>query len=109
MLTTVSFRSSCEASIFSRVSIMFLASSYQLPASSKTLVLLRALSCSLGAGSWQLLEFQPRLPRRFRHRLDPAVVEEAAAIEYDLLDALRDQPLGDRFSQRLRAGDVAAA
>ena len=48
------------------------------------------------------LEFQPRLARRIRHRANPAVIQIAAAIEYHALDALGDQPFGDRLAERLK-------
>src|SRR5687767_15868924 len=73
MLTTVSFRSSCPASIFSRVSIIVFVSARSED---------RALP-PVGPGRHTrppFLEFEPRLARRVRHRLDPAVIEEAAAI-----------------------------
>jgi hypothetical protein len=49
MLTTVSFRSSCEPSIFSRVSIIF---SYQLPVPSCQFPI--RVDRFLSAGNWQL-------------------------------------------------------
>src|SRR3954467_3783176 len=86
MLTTVSLRSSCDASIFSLVSNI----------------------CSLYPRNPRL-ELQPRFARGIRDRLDPAVIEIAAAIEDHPLDALLDRALGDGLAQRLGAGEVAAA
>src|SRR3989337_408430 len=81
MLTTVSFRSSCDASIFSRVSIIKSASAFRLPAETP-----RSWEAA-GAGEL-FLDSQPRLARRFGHGPDAAVVEDPAAIEHDALDAL---------------------
>src|SRR5918993_35624 len=104
MLTTVSFRSSCDGSIFSRVSIMCLASSYPLPASRFPLS-----ACCL-AGSWEReasLELQPRLARRLGDRADAPVIQEPAAVENDALDALGHQALGDGLAEHLRPRLVA--
>src|SRR2546425_10259626 len=50
-----------------------------------------------------LLEFQSRFARSVGDRADPPVIEEAAAIEHDALDAFFDRALGDHFANRLRA------
>src|SRR5690606_37513059 len=88
--TTVSFRSSWLASIFSRLPIaLFIESLRRSP--------LRAL------------ELQPRFARRVGDRAHPAVIQIAAAVEDHLRDTLRLRALGDRPADHLRAGDVAAA
>src|ERR1043166_6507033 len=56
-----------------------------------------------------LLEFQSRFARCVGHRADAPVIEEAAAVEDDALDALFDRSLGDRLADRFGAFDVAAA
>src|ERR1700757_2595731 len=53
-------------------------------------------------------ETEPALAGRIRQRLDAAVKEIAAAIEDDLLDALRRGALGEPFSDRLCRLDVGA-
>src|SRR5882757_6040681 len=56
-----------------------------------------------------LLEFQSRFARSVGHGADAPVIEEAAAVEHDALDAFFDRPLGDRLADRFGALDVAAA
>src|SRR5262245_36401015 len=104
MLTTVSFRSSCDASILSRVSII---SSFPLPASSFQLTLARIRNAcrsqslrsspfpQAGSGEQEAgsLELEPRFPCALGDGANPAVIEVAAAVEHDALDALRDQAL----------------
>src|SRR6195256_1765506 len=51
-------------------------------------------------------EIEAALARGVGQRLDPAVIEIAAAIEHDLLYALRRRPLGEPLSDRLRRLDV---
>ena len=82
MLTTVSFRSSCDG-------VDLLASFNH-----SSIRVLR--SCPL-------LELQPGFARRFRHRADAAVIQVAAAVEHHARDALGVQPLGDRLAERLGA------
>src|SRR5215831_1456606 len=53
-------------------------------------------------------ETEPALARRVRQRLDAAVVEVTAAIEHDLLDALRRCALGEPFADRLCRLDIGA-
>src|SRR5262245_34218873 len=53
-------------------------------------------------------EAQPALARSIRQRLDPAVVEIAAAVEHHLLDAFRHRPFGQQLADRLGGGDVGA-
>src|SRR5262249_60821046 len=54
------------------------------------------------------LETEPALARRARKRLDAAVVEVTAAIEHDLLDALRRCALGEPFADCLCRLDIGA-
>src|SRR4051794_2523766 len=56
-----------------------------------------------------ILELQPGLAGRFGDGLDAAVVQEPVAIEDHARDALGLEPLGDRTTDRLGAGLVAAA
>src|SRR5258705_7486920 len=56
--------------------------------------------------SWS--EIEATLARRLGQRLDPAVVEIAAAIEHHPFDALRRCALGEPFSDRLGRLDVGA-
>src|SRR6185436_16585021 len=77
--TTVSLISSCDASTFSRV---------------------RFINATL--------ELQARFAGGFRHRFDAPVIKETVAVEHHALHALLEQPLRDRFADRLRALDVAA-
>ena len=53
-------------------------------------------------------EIQPAFARGIGQRLHAAVIEVAAAIEHDLLDALRGGAFGDQFADRLRRLDVGA-
>src|SRR5688572_22796235 len=78
--TTVSLISNCAASTFSRVRFINATS-----------------------------ELQTCFARGFGHGLDAPVIEESVAIEHHPLDALFEQPLGNRPADRLGAGDVAAA
>src|SRR5262249_14282884 len=41
-------------------------------------------------------------------RLDPAVIEVCAAVEHDVLDALRGRPLGEQLPDRLGGVDVCS-
>src|SRR3954447_11898310 len=110
MFTTVSFRSSCEASIFSRVSnIKCPVTSCQFPvSSSRSTPVAFHWQRLLVTGHW-LLKFQPCFACRLGHRANPPVIEVAAAIEHDARDAFFLQPIGDCLAERLRADDVAAA
>src|SRR5688500_9232393 len=54
------------------------------------------------------LKLQPCFARGIGDRLHAPVIQKPVAIEHHPLDALLDQPLRDRFTDRLRAGDVAA-
>src|SRR4029450_1768779 len=93
MLTTVSFRSSCDASIFSRVSSI------------------ACQSALIGDSATPLeamgLELEASLARRFGDGANPAVIQESATVEHDPLDPFGDQPLGDRLAQQLGARLVA--
>src|SRR5262249_56066824 len=53
-------------------------------------------------------ETEPALARRVRQRLDATVVEVTAAIEHDLLDALRRCAFGEPFADRLCRLDIGA-
>src|SRR5262245_65919055 len=53
-------------------------------------------------------ETEPALARRVRQRLDAAVVEITAAIEHDLLDALRRCAFGEPFADHLCRLDIGA-
>src|SRR5690606_28546693 len=77
--TTVSLISSCEGSIFSRVRFI-------IPTS----------------------ELQTCFARRVGHRLHAPVIEKSVPVEHHPLDALLEEPLGDRAADRLRALDVAS-
>src|SRR5947207_2352221 len=79
--TTVSLMSSCDASTFSRLRFI----------------------CAIG------LELQTCFARGVRNSLHAPVIEEPVAVEHDALDALVDEPLRNGASDRLGAGDVAAA
>src|SRR5687767_8835509 len=79
--TTVSLISSCDASTFSR---------------SRFINAMR-------------LELQACFARRVGDCLHAPVIEKPVAVEHDALDALLEQPLGDRLADRLGAADVAAA
>src|SRR5438552_2034797 len=52
------------------------------------------------------LEAQSALARRIGQRLDATVIEIAAAIEHDLLDALLHRALGQQLADRLGRVDV---
>src|SRR5688572_8862429 len=78
--TTVSLISSCDASTFSR---------------SRFINAMR-------------LKLQTCFARRVGHCLHAPVIEEPVAVEHHALDALLQQPLGDRLANRLGALDVAA-
>src|SRR5581483_11177760 len=54
------------------------------------------------------LEAQPALARRIGQRLDAAVIEIAAAVEHDLLDAVFHRALGEQLADRLGRVDVGA-
>src|SRR5262249_22428805 len=54
------------------------------------------------------LNLQPSLARGVSHGTNPSVIEKAAAIEYDALDALFDRPLRNRLADRFGALEVAA-
>src|SRR6516164_8646362 len=62
-------------------------------------VLVSVVSCS---------EAQSALARRIRQRLDAAVIEIAAAVEHNFLDALLHRPLGQQLADGLRGVDVGA-
>src|ERR1051326_2380107 len=55
-----------------------------------------------------LLELQSRFARGIGQGLDAPVIQVAAAVEYDLVDALGLGPLGDQFADGLGRGDIAA-
>src|SRR5262245_38433605 len=55
------------------------------------------------------LELQTSLARGVGHGADAAVIQEAAAVEHDTLDALLDRALGDGGPDRLGAFQVPAA
>src|SRR5215211_5471423 len=50
-------------------------------------------------------ELQPGFARRIGQRLDPAVIDIAAAIEHHVLDALLGRTLGDKLADRFRGID----
>ena len=53
-------------------------------------------------------ELQAALARGIGERLDAPVVEIAAAVEHDVLDALLDRALGDQLADRLGGVDIGA-
>src|SRR5688500_6773383 len=77
--TTVSLISSCEASIFSRIRFIIATS-----------------------------ELQTCFARGVGHRLHAPVIQKAIPIEHHALDALLEEPLGNRPANRRGAGHVAA-
>src|SRR5262245_8802149 len=78
--TTVSLISSCDGSTFSRVRFI----------------------------SAMRLKLQTGFASRVSHCLHTPVIEKPVAIEDDALDALFDQPLGDRLANRLCPFDIPA-
>src|SRR5262249_45578368 len=56
----------------------------------------------------QTLEAEPALARGIRERLDAPVIEIAAAVEHDFLDALLHGALGKQLANRLGRIDVGA-
>src|SRR5215467_1892865 len=54
------------------------------------------------------LELQPPFAGGVRQRLDAAVIEVMAAIEYHVLDAGGHCPLGNELSHRLGSADIGA-
>src|SRR5688500_712790 len=113
--TTVSLISSCDASTFSRS--RFINAITGLPSRNT----LRAAPLSRpgpppSAARWcrtqvarpSPLELQTCFARRVGHCLHAPVIEEPVAVEHHALDALLQQPLGDRLANRLGALDVAA-
>jgi len=53
-------------------------------------------------------EVEPALARRVGQRLDPAVIEIAAAVEHHVLDAFVLGALGDELADRLGGLDAGA-
>src|SRR6267142_4028831 len=53
-------------------------------------------------------EVQPAFAGRFGERLDAAVIDVAAAVEHDVLDARRRGALGEPLADRLGGVDVGA-
>src|SRR5688500_12124845 len=114
--TTVSLISSCDASTFSRS--RFINAIYWPTFSNcsmgRAVVAARTATVSSTLASNTScspipLKLQPCFARRVGHCLHAPVIEEPVAVEHHALDALLEQPLGDRLADRLGAGDVAAA
>src|SRR4051812_43170218 len=85
--TTLSLMSSCDGSMRSRV-----------------------FMCSPGPSTLgPCSEFQSRLAGGVCHGADAPVIQKAAAVEHDALDALLDRPFGDGLANRLSALQISAA
>src|SRR5688500_13548077 len=113
--TTVSLISSCDASTFSRS--RFINAIYWPTFSNcsmgRAVVAARTATVSSTLASNTScspipLKLQPCFARRVGRCLHAPVIEEPVAVEHHALDALFEQPLGDRLADRLGALDVAA-
>src|SRR5438270_4470597 len=91
METTSSLRFKRPASTFFLVSAIFLPTFRPPSACPKT-----------------NLEFEPRLAGRFSQSFHATVVQVAAAVEHNALDALLLRALGDQLAHFLRSRDIAA-
>src|SRR5688572_11852135 len=112
--TTVSLISSCDASTFSRS--RFISAIYWPTFSNdsrgRAVVAARSTRVSSMLVSHTgcapiPLELQACFARRVGHCLHAPVIEEPVAVEHHALDALLEQPLGDRLANRPGPLDVA--